>query len=172
MMLDMGDSVEDIARKSGFSQSTVRRRMKLLELDQEKFKASVERGANLMDYMELDKSEADLTGYDRAPRQSAAAADAAKARETFRDLRGTFTAEQVLNETERGPGCGATVVDQSACVGCGVCTTKGKFDAIHLVRATDAAGKVYEKLMPESGKNLARRVKEIAVKRVARPSAK
>lgn len=55
MMLDMGDSVEDIARKSGFSQSTVRRRMKLLELDQEKFKASVERGANLMDYMELDK---------------------------------------------------------------------------------------------------------------------
>ena len=35
-----------------------------------------------------------------------------------------------------------------------------------------ADGKVYEKLMPESGKNLARRVKEIAVKRVARPSAK
>ena len=57
-------------------------------------------------------------------------------------------------------------------MGCGVCTTKCKFDAIHLVRATDAAGKVYEKLMPESGKNLARRVKEIAVKRVARPSAK
>ncbi len=55
MMLDMGDSVEDIARKSGFSQSTVRRRVKLLELDQEKFKASVERGANLMDYIELDK---------------------------------------------------------------------------------------------------------------------
>ena len=129
-------------------------------------------GRRVKDYMELDKSEADLTGYDRAPRQSAAAADAAKARETFRDLRGTFTAEQVLKETERCLGCGATVVDQSACVGCGVCTTKCKFDAIHLVRATDAAGKVYEKLMPESGKNLARRVKEIAVKRVARPSAK
>ena len=129
-------------------------------------------GRRVKDYMELDKSEADLTGYDRAPRQSATAADAAKARETFRDLRGTFTAEQVLKETERCLGCGATVVDQSACVGCGVCTTKCKFDAIHLVRATDAAGKVYEKLMPESGKNLARRVKEIAVKRVARPSAK
>lgn len=55
MMLDMGDSVDDIARKSGFSQTTVRRRVKLLELDQEKFRASVERGANLMDYMELDK---------------------------------------------------------------------------------------------------------------------
>ena len=55
MMLDLGDNVDDIARKSGFSQTTVRRRVKLLELDQEKFKQSVERGANLMDYMELDK---------------------------------------------------------------------------------------------------------------------
>lgn len=55
MMLDLGDSIDKIARKSGFSQTTVRRRVKLLELDQEKFKASVSRGANLMDYMELDK---------------------------------------------------------------------------------------------------------------------
>src|SRR5699024_3228560 len=55
MMMDMGDTVEEIARKSGFSQSTVRRRVKLLALDQEKLKASVERGANLVDYMELDK---------------------------------------------------------------------------------------------------------------------
>ena len=57
MMMNMGDTVEEIARKSGFSQSTVRRRVKLLALDQEKLKASVERGANLMDYMELDKIE-------------------------------------------------------------------------------------------------------------------
>lgn len=57
MMMDMGDTVEEIAHKSGFSQSTVRRRVKLLVLDQEKLKASVERGANLMDYMELDKIE-------------------------------------------------------------------------------------------------------------------
>jgi len=55
MMLDLGDNVEAIAKKSGFSQSTVRRRIKLLELDHQKFKASVERGANLMDYAELDK---------------------------------------------------------------------------------------------------------------------
>lgn len=55
MMLDLGDSIDEIARKSGFSQSTVRRRVKLLKLDQEKFKASVERGANLMDFLELDK---------------------------------------------------------------------------------------------------------------------
>ena len=55
MMLDMGDTVEDIAEKSGFSTTTVRRRVKLLELDKDKFKKSEERGASLFDYMELDK---------------------------------------------------------------------------------------------------------------------
>ncbi len=55
MMLDMGDTVEDIAEKSGFSTTTVRRRVKLLELDKDKFKRSEERGASLYDYMELDK---------------------------------------------------------------------------------------------------------------------
>lgn len=55
MMMDFGDTVEQVAEKSGLSQSTVRRRVKLLELDEEKFKKSVERGATLTDYMELDK---------------------------------------------------------------------------------------------------------------------
>lgn len=55
MMLDMGDSVDDIARKSGFSTTTVRRRVKLLELDKDKFKKSEERGVSLFEYMELDK---------------------------------------------------------------------------------------------------------------------
>lgn len=57
MMMDLGDTVEEIAEKSGFSQSTVRRRVKLLDLDKDKFKASVDRGATLMDYAELDKIE-------------------------------------------------------------------------------------------------------------------
>lgn len=55
MMLDMGDTVEDIAEKSGFSTTTVRRRVKLLELDKDKFKKSEERGVSLFEYMELDK---------------------------------------------------------------------------------------------------------------------
>ena len=40
MMLNMGDTVDDIAEKSGFSATTVRRRVKLLELDKDKFKKS------------------------------------------------------------------------------------------------------------------------------------
>lgn len=57
MMLDMGETVESIAKGSGFSQSTVRCRVKLLELDADKFKKSEARGATLQDYMELDKVE-------------------------------------------------------------------------------------------------------------------
>lgn len=55
MMLDLGESIDDISEKTGFSKTTVQRRVKLLELDGEKFKESVERGATLMDFVELNK---------------------------------------------------------------------------------------------------------------------
>lgn len=55
MMLDMGETVDTIAEKSGFSTTTVRRRVKLLDLDSAKFQESVSRGATLSDYAELDK---------------------------------------------------------------------------------------------------------------------
>ena len=57
LMLDLGESVESLAEKSGFSQSTIRRRVKLLDLDEDAFKAAVERGGTLADYAELDKLE-------------------------------------------------------------------------------------------------------------------
>lgn len=55
MMLNLGATVEEIAQKSGFSGTTIRRRVKLLDLDPKEFKNSAERGATLFDYMELDK---------------------------------------------------------------------------------------------------------------------
>lgn len=55
MMLNMGDSVAEIAEKSGFSQTTIRRRVKLLDLDRQKFQKAESRGATLNDYLELDK---------------------------------------------------------------------------------------------------------------------
>mgnify|MGYP000672892061 CR=1 FL=1 len=57
MMLDLGESVSDISEKTGLSTTTVRRRVKLLDLDKEKFRQSVERGATLSDYIELEKIE-------------------------------------------------------------------------------------------------------------------
>lgn len=55
MMMDLGETMKDISEKTGFSETTVRRRVKLLDLDKDKFKESVERGATIMDFMELDK---------------------------------------------------------------------------------------------------------------------
>ena len=55
MMLDFGASIDDIAQRTGFSSSTVRRRVKLMELDQKHLESAVARGGSLMDYMELDQ---------------------------------------------------------------------------------------------------------------------
>ena len=57
MLLDMGDSVHDIAKKTGLSDTTIRRRTKLLDLDAENFKKSAERGATLSDYIKLEQIE-------------------------------------------------------------------------------------------------------------------
>ena len=53
---------------------------------------------------------------------------------SFRDAHKTLTEEQVRIETARCLGCGASWVDPNKCIGCGVCTTKCEFDAIHLKR--------------------------------------
>ncbi len=57
MMMDLGETVGNISETTGFSESTVRRRVKLLELDKDKFKAAANRGASIMDYAELEKIE-------------------------------------------------------------------------------------------------------------------
>ena len=46
-------------------------------------------------------------------------------------------------ETARCLGCGASVVDPNKCIGCGICTTKCGFDAIHLHRELPEASKMY-----------------------------
>lgn len=55
MMLDLGSTVKEIAEKAGFSKTTIRSRLKLLELDPDKFRKSEARGATMQDYQELDK---------------------------------------------------------------------------------------------------------------------
>ena len=57
MMLDLGESVKEISDKTGFSESTVRRRIKLLELDIKRLRESEKRGATLEDYEKLFKIE-------------------------------------------------------------------------------------------------------------------
>ena len=53
---------------------------------------------------------------------------------SYVDAHKTLTAEQVKIETSRCLSCGASYVDPNKCIGCGLCTTKCQFDAIHLYR--------------------------------------
>ena len=118
------------------------------------------------EYHALDKENLNMDGYDRLPRQRALHVDGSKSKETFKDLRVTFTEEQIKKETERCLGCGAVVVDQYQCVGCGVCTTKCKFDAISLVRKYDSSGLELKDMKPVIIKYAIKRQGRIAVKNV------
>lgn len=55
MMLDMGETQDSISEKTGFSKTTVRHRLKLLELDPEEFRKAEERQPSLTDYIKLEK---------------------------------------------------------------------------------------------------------------------
>ena len=84
-------------------------------------------------FIQLDKKNLDIGDYDTAGRQEPAQPQDGE-RLSFRDTHGTLTEEQVRRETARCLGCGATIVDANKCIGCGLCTTKCEFDAIHLRR--------------------------------------
>lgn len=91
-------------------------------------------GRNRRDFVELDKNNISVESYDTSKRQIPAKADEKAQAATFRDLSHSLTEEQVKAETSRCLSCGASVVDPNKCIGCGVCTTKCVFDAIHLHR--------------------------------------
>lgn len=123
-------------------------------------------GRDRRDYHSLDKNNIIFDGYDSIPRQSASHGKVHHLKESFADVRGTFTEEQMKRETERCLGCGATVVDEFLCVGCGQCTTKCKFDAVTLVRQYDGEGVAFEDLKPVIIKHVLKRKGKIAVKKV------
>ena len=96
-------------------------------------------GRNRRDFIELDKKNIKVDTYDTSKRQIPVKADVKQQADTFRDLSVCFTEEQVKKETSRCLSCGASVVDPNKCIGCGVCTTKCMFDAIHLHRELPGA---------------------------------
>lgn len=89
-------------------------------------------GRNRRDFHELNKEDIKVEGYDTIGRQEAKEKEEKKV--SFRDIRGTLTEEQVHLEAGRCLSCGASVVDENKCIGCGICTTKCEFDAIKLHR--------------------------------------
>jgi len=57
MMLDMGDGYDDIAKATGISSATIRRRVKLLEYGEDAVAQGLERGARLEDFALLEELE-------------------------------------------------------------------------------------------------------------------
>ncbi len=91
-------------------------------------------GRNRRDFIALDKDNIKVDNYDVTNRQKASEVEVEKQASTFRDLSNTLLEEQIKKETSRCLSCGASIVDPNKCIGCGICTTKCMFDAIHLNR--------------------------------------
>ena len=91
-------------------------------------------GRDKREFIELDKSNIKVEGYDNTPRQVPGKKTASEVGSKFKETKVCFTEEQIKKETARCLSCGQSVVDENKCIGCGVCTTKCAFDAIHLHR--------------------------------------
>lgn len=105
-------------------------------------RATLTVGRNRRQFIELDKENALIpVNYDTTPRQRIGYNEAL--RRTFSDERVAFTEEQIKKETARCLSCGASIVDPNKCIGCGICTTKCAFDAIHLHRERPECSKMY-----------------------------
>ena len=110
----------------------------------------------LIETADFEKDHRQMPGY-----------NAAKAK-TFSDARVTFTEEQVRRECARCLGCGATKVDSYLCIGCGLCTTKCKFDAIHLKKVRDWHAGSYETMPIKVAEGVVKRAGSIVKKAVSK----
>ncbi len=120
-------------------------------------------GRNQRQYIELNKDDVDFGSYDDTARQEPKIDHELEKSHPFREYTQTFTEEQVKAETARCLGCGASVVDPNKCIGCGLCTTKCAFDAIHLYRERPECSNMvkYEKKVPSLLKYAAKRQAKI-----------
>ena len=84
-------------------------------------------------FIELDKDNIKVETFDNAKRQ-VPGKKSGVSKDTFRDLRSTFTEEQIKTEAARCLGCGASVVDPNKCIGCGLCTVQCEFCLLYTSR--------------------------------------
>ncbi|NCB50401.1 MAG: FAD-binding protein [Clostridia bacterium] len=97
---------------------------------------------NTRKFTPLDKDSVVLPPENyRKPARNEYGIDKAKVN-TMCDDRVTFTEEQIKSEASRCLECGRSIVDPNKCIGCGICTTKCEFDAIHLKRLRPECSKM------------------------------
>lgn len=96
-------------------------------------------GRDKREFIELNKEDILVEGYDNTPRQIPGKRTTDS---KFEETKLCFTEEQIKKETARCLSCGQSIVDENKCIGCGVCTTKCAFDAIHLHREHPKASRM------------------------------
>ena len=124
-------------------------------------------GRDLRQFSELDKDDIRIESYDNAPRQ-APGLKPGDPRKSFCDLRLPLTEEQIKTEAARCLKCGASVVDFNMCIGCGLCTTRCQFDAIHLTRDLPACSDMHtaEEMMKLVGPYALKRMGKIIKRKI------
>ena len=125
-------------------------------------------GRDRREYHMLDKNNVmiGVGGFDSEHRQ-VPGYNKAKAK-TFQDARMTFTEEQVKKECARCLGCGVTKVDEYMCIGCGQCTTKCAFDAIHLKHVRNWQAKQFETMPIKVAEHVVKKTGNIIKKAVTK----
>jgi len=125
-------------------------------------------GRDNRDYRSLEVATLDISAenFDTAPRQKVAAVSGKEAKKTMTDLRGTLTEEQIKKEAARCLGCGAVVLDEDLCIGCGICTTKCKFDAIKLEKYMDTKCTSYHNTLLTAVTNAPKAIGRMVVKKI------
>ena len=130
--------------------------------------SSLTTGRAKLAYTELDKEKVAINpmSYDHASRQVSSCEEGCAATSVLRNWeedRRAFTPEQVKIETARCLSCGASIVDANRCIGCGLCTTRCGFDAIHLHRDNPKCStmvpseKKLARILPNAAKMLIKR---------------
>ena len=123
---------------------------------------------NQRHYVELDKQQIALNpaDYDHAGREIPPCARVEQVLHNWDDPSREFTEEQIRTETARCLKCGASIVDANKCIGCGLCTTRCEFDAIHLERDVPEASTMWcaedkvKAILPYAAKRGIRIIKE------------
>lgn len=105
MMLDMGGTVESVAEQTGFSETTVRNRLKLMKLDQDKLKQTMDRGATLQDYMELDKIQ--------NPERRNKVLESIGTPNFNNELKSALNAEEIERKVDHWAMCGYQITDKA-----------------------------------------------------------
>ena len=96
--------------------------------------ASMTIGRDRRFFKEFNKTDIQLGDYDHSGRTELRYDSKIDHTKSFKDARIIMSEEEVKKEASRCLSCGASIVDPNRCIGCGLCTTRCEFDAIHLVR--------------------------------------